>query len=153
MLVLLALLTSIQIRYWRSSYDLWSHTLDVTKDNFVGEENLGNALLALSRPAEALPHLQKATRIRPLDPNAHLSLGGAFATSGQTRDAIAEYEAAIPRVSDPNTRAAACETLGRLYIDVGNYAKARESYRQALQLNPRLAEAQKTLDTLKGRRE
>jgi len=149
-LVLLALFTSIQIRYWRSSYDLWSHALEVTKDNFVGEENLGNALLALGRPAEALPHLQKATRIRPLDPNAHLSLGGAFATGGQTRDAIAEYEAAIPRVTDPNTRAVTCETLGRLYNQVGDYAKARESYRQALQLNPRLAEAQKALDTLKG---
>ena len=152
-LVLLAILTSIQIRYWRSSYDLWSHAVDVTKDNFVGEENLGRALLALDRPAEAVPHLQKATRIRPLDPNGHLSLGGALATSGQTRDAIAEYEAAIPRLTDPNTRAVTCETLGRLYNQVGNYTKARESYEQALQLNPKSTEAQKALDALKARSE
>src|SRR5208282_48892 len=49
----LVLLTSHQIRFWRSSYDLWSHTVEVTNDNPVGEENLGIALLASGRSAEA----------------------------------------------------------------------------------------------------
>jgi len=133
---ILALFTSDQIRYWRSSDDLWAHTVDVTKDNFVAEENLGAALMASDRSAEAVPHLQKAVRIRPLDPAAHLSLAGVLALNGHTRDAIAEYETAIPRVSDPNMLVVAYETLGRLYGQVGNYSKARASYQQALRINP-----------------
>jgi cytochrome c-type biogenesis protein CcmH/NrfG len=35
----------------------------------------------------------------------------------------------------------ACETLGRLYSQVGNYAKARASYQQALQIDPQRTSA------------
>jgi protein O-mannosyl-transferase len=135
-LAILALFTSDQIRYWRSSDDLWSHAVDVTKDNFVAEENLGAALLASDRSAEALPHLQNAARIRPFDPTGHLNLAGVLTLSGRSRDAILEYETAIPRVSDPRMLAVAYETLGRLYGEVGNYSKARASYQQALRINP-----------------
>jgi len=140
-LVILALFTSDQIRYWRSADDLWAHTVDVTKDNFVGEENLGAALLASDRAAEALPHLQRAVLIKPLDPAAHLTLAGVLALNDRTREAIAEYETAIPRVSDPQLLVVACETLGRLYSQVGNYAKARASYQQALQIDPQRTSA------------
>jgi Tfp pilus assembly protein PilF len=135
-LTIFSLFTCDQIRYWRSSSDLWSHAVDVTKDNFLAEENLGAALLASDRSAEALPHLQKAVRIRPLDPAGHLNLAGVLALNGSSRDAILEYETAIPRVSDPNMMAPAYETLGRLYGEVGNYSKARASYQQALRINP-----------------
>jgi tetratricopeptide (TPR) repeat protein len=144
-LVILALFTSDQIRYWRSADDLWAHTVDVTKDNFVGEENLGAALLVSDRAAEALPHLQRAVLIKPQDPAGHLTLAGVLAVNGRTRDAIAEYETAIPRVSDPKMRAVACETLGRLYSQVGNYSKARASYQQALQIDPQRTSAKEGL--------
>jgi protein O-mannosyl-transferase len=135
-LAVFSLFTCDQIRYWRSPYDLWSHAVDVTKDNFLGEENLGAALLSSDRFAEALPHLQNAVRIRPSSPAGHLNLAGALALSGRTRDAIREYEAAIPGVSDPRMLAVACETLGRLYGEAGNYSKARANYQQALRIDP-----------------
>jgi Flp pilus assembly protein TadD len=144
-LVMLSIFTSDQIRYWRSAYDLWSHTVDVTKDNFSAEENLGVALLASDRSADALPHFQNAVRIRPLDPSSHLNLGGIYAETGRTQDAISEYETALPRVSDPNLLAAASETLGRLYSQVGNYSKARASYQQALRINPQNVNASEAL--------
>ena len=135
-LAILVLFASDQIRYWRSAYDLWSHTVDVTKDNFFAEENLGAALLVADRSAEALPHLQNAIRIRPSDPAGHLNLAGVLTLSGRTRDAIVEYETAIPGISDPHTLGVAHETLGRLCGEVGNYSKARENYQQALRINP-----------------
>jgi tetratricopeptide (TPR) repeat protein len=133
---ILALFTSDQIRYWRSSSDLWSHAVNVTKDNFFAEENLGAALMASDRFEEALPHLQNAARIRPLDPASHLNLAGDFALSDRPRDAILEYETGIPLVSDPNMLVVAYETLGRLYGEIGNYSKARASYQQALRIKP-----------------
>jgi len=135
-LAILALFTSDQIRYWRSSYDLWLHTVDVTKDNFFAEENLGAALMASDRFGEAMPYLRRAIEIRPLDPAGHLNLAGVLALSGRSHDAILEYEIAIPRISNPHQMAAACETLGRLYAESGNYSKARASYQQALRFNP-----------------
>ena len=133
---ILALFTSDQVRYWRSSYDLWLHTVEVTKDNFFAEENLGAALMASDRFEEAMPYLRRAIEIRPLDPAGHLNLAGVLALSGRSHDAILEYETALPRISNPHQMAAACETLGRLYAESGNYSKARASYQQALRINP-----------------
>jgi protein O-mannosyl-transferase len=139
-LAILSLLTFDQLRYWHSSYDIWSHAVDVTKENFLAEENLGASLMALDRSEEALPHLRNAVRIKP-EPGGYLSLAGALALSGHSDDAIREYETAIPRTADPNMRAVAYQTLGRLYSEKGNYPQARVSYQQALRINPQDANA------------
>ncbi len=140
-LVIFSLFTIDQLRYWRSAVDLWAHAVEVTKDNFLGEENLGAALLATDRYAEALPHFQKAVKLRPLDPGPHLNLGGTFALSDRPRDAVLEYETAIPLTSDPEMRLSAYNTLGRLYSNLGEYAKARASYQAALRIDPQKASA------------
>ena len=140
-LAILSLFTIDQLRYWQSAVDLWSHTVGVTKDNFLGEQNLGAALLASDRYQEALPHFKMAVQLRPSDPSGHLNLGGDFALTNQPRDAIREYETAIPFVSDPKMRLVSYETLGRLYSGLGEYSKARASYQQALRIDPQREDA------------
>ena len=135
-LAIFVLFTCDQLRYWRSAVDLWAHTVDVTKDNFFAEQNLGAALLASDRYQEALPHFEKAVKLRPFEAGGHLNLGGDFALIDRPRDAIVEYETAIPLVSNPNMLIPAYNTLGRLYAEMGNYEKARASYQQALRINP-----------------
>jgi protein O-mannosyl-transferase len=135
-LAIFMLFTCDQIRYWRSSIELWSHAVDVTKDNFFAEENLSVALLASDRSKDALPHLQNAVRIRPSDLAGHLNLAGVLMLGGRTRDAISEYEIAIPGASDPRLLVVAYENLGKLYAEVGNYSKARANYQLALQIDP-----------------
>ncbi len=144
-LAVFTLFTSDQLRYWRSAVDLWAHTVEVTKNNFLGEQNLGAALLASDRFPEALPHFQIAVQLRPHDAGAHLNLAGDLTLNDRTRDAIPEYEIAIPLVSDPNMRVGAYATLGRLYSQVGNYAKARASYQAALQIDPQRSDAKQGL--------
>jgi tetratricopeptide (TPR) repeat protein len=92
-----------------------------------------------------LPHFQKAVQLRPRDPGAHLNLAGDLTLNDRTRDAIPEYEIAIPLVSDPNMRVGAYATLGRLYSQVGNYAKARANYQAALQIDPQRSDAKQGL--------
>ncbi|MGC1435553.1 MAG: tetratricopeptide repeat protein [Terriglobales bacterium] len=133
---ILVLFTCDQLRYWRSAVDLWAHTVDVTKDNFFGEQNLGAALLASDRYQEALPHFQKAVKLKPFEAGGHLNLAGDLVLTDRPRDAIVEYETAIPLVSNPNMLVPAYTTLGRLYAEIGNYEKARASYQQALRINP-----------------
>lgn len=147
-LVILSLFTSEQIRYWQSAYDLWLHTVNVTKDNFFAEENLSAALLMSDRSEEALPHLRNAVRIRPLDPSGHLNLAADLALNSHPQDAISEYERAISLAPDPKMLVVAYQTLGRLYGERGNYSKARESYQQALRIDPQDVNAKNALDEL-----
>jgi tetratricopeptide (TPR) repeat protein len=145
-LVILSLFTSEQIRYWQSAYDLWLHTVNVTKDNFFAEENLSAALLMSDRCEEALPHLKNAVRIRPTDPTGHLNLAACLAVKSYPQDAISEYERAISLAPDPKMLVAAYQTLGKLYGERGNYSKARESYEQALRIDPQEVNARNALD-------
>ena len=144
-LAILSLFTIDQLRYWRSAVDLWAHAVDVTKDSFLGEEDLGAALLATDRYAEAMPHFQKAVKLRPSDPGPHLNLAGDLALGDRPREAVLEYETAIPLTSDPEMRLSAYTTLGRLYSNLGDYAKARASYQQALRIDPQKASAREGL--------
>ena len=137
-----------QITYWRSSYDLWSHAVQVTKDNFTAETNLGFALMASDRSVEAVDHLQNAVRIRPSYALSHLSLAGALQLSGRPREAILEYETALGLGPAQSMLVAAYENLGRSYEQVGNYKDARACYEQALRINPEQQSTKEALDHL-----
>jgi len=139
----LLILTHHQIGFWKSSYDLWSHTLEVTKDNYVAEDNLGEALADLGRNDEALAHLHEAERISSNDVSSRVNIAAILQSRGQVRDAVMEYSAAIKIASaNPNFRAnakplsVALANLGTLYSVNGDYEKARENYREALRINP-----------------
>jgi len=54
-----AVLTWIQVGYWRNSETLFRHALHVTQDNSVANHNLGNYLMTSpGRLSEALPYLE-----------------------------------------------------------------------------------------------
>ncbi len=80
---------------------MWSHTLAVTQNNFVAENNLGGALILEDREEEAHPHFEAAARINPRDPMSRSNLGIYFQKHGQMREAVAEYETAVNLTSDP----------------------------------------------------
>ena len=145
-LIIFALFTREQIRYWQSAYDLWLHTVNVTKDNFFAEENLSAALMMSDHSEEALPYLRNAVRIRPRDAGGHLNLAACLALNSQRQEAIAEYELAISLGPDPKMLIGAYRTLGKLYGEIGNYPKARESYEQALRIDPQDVNAKSGLD-------
>jgi len=134
--ILLSVLTLRQLSNWRSSYDLWSHTLQVSTNNLVAEDNLGVELLALGRAEEALPHFQNAVRINPLDPLSHVNIGADDQGHGRLPEAIAEYTSVIRLTSDPKLLTVAYENLGAIYRQLGDFPKALESYQRVLQINP-----------------
>lgn len=138
----LSFTTHRQIGYWKSSYDLWSHTLAVTSDNYVAEENVGVALSNLGRDDQALTHFLNAERIAPADPAGHLNAAAILQSRGEMHQALREYAdtmrlaAANPRAArNAKLLAAALANIGTLYSVNGNYDKARENYRQALSIN------------------
>jgi tetratricopeptide (TPR) repeat protein len=147
-LSVLSFLTWRQTGYWHSDYDLWSHALQVTRENVIAEEKLGLALAELGRTEEALPGLEKAAELSPHDPMRHMHLGAALIALGRWQDAIAEYQSAIQMASGVSIhsqwkdvavrtiQAHSYANLAAIYDELGDYPKMRDSYRQALKVDP-----------------
>jgi protein O-mannosyl-transferase len=140
-LVALALVTHRQIGYWDSNYDLWSHTLAVTENNFVAENNLGGALILEGREEDAHPHFEAAARINPRDPMSRGNLGIYFQNHHQLRDAVAAYEGAVELTSDPGLLAQTYANLGTAQHALGDDEPARKSFEQSLRFNPNQSNA------------
>jgi Flp pilus assembly protein TadD len=135
-LIALSFATYRQIRYWQSNEELWSHTLAVTSNNFVAEDNLGGALILEGREEEAHAHFEAAARINPKDPMSHSNLGTYYETHNQIGEAVREYEAAVAMTSDPSMLAATYANLGAAYRGLGESDRAQTNYKQALKYNP-----------------
>ena len=133
--------THRQLGYWSSNYDLWTHALAVTDRNFIAQNNLGGALLLLGKPDEAYPHFQAAAEINPNDPMSHSNLGAYLQEHGKLTEAIEQYDRTISLTSDAGLLAATYANLGTAYRKLGEDEKARESYDQALRLNPNQSNA------------
>ena len=136
LLIVLALATHRQITYWQSSEALWAHTLDVTRNNFIAEDNLGGALITEGREEDAYPHFVMAARINPKDPMSRNNLGAYLQTHHKTQEAIAQYEAAIALTSDPGLLGQTYANLGAAYRALGDDDSAHKDFEQALHFNP-----------------
>ena len=135
-LVLLAIANHRQTSYWRSSEDVWTHSLAVTPRNYVAEENLGVALVQLNRADEAYPFFVRAAQDQPNDPDARLNIGTYLYQHGRRSEAVQQYEMALKLGSEPGLLSATYANLGSAYSDLGDDAKARANFENALRLNP-----------------
>ena len=135
-LVALTLATYAQIGYWRSSVDLWTHTIQVTQHNFVAEDSLGTALVQAGRPDEAYPHFVQSTQEEPAYPAARLNVGAYLYQHGRQAEAIPQYRLAASLATDARLRATAYANLGTAYFDLGDDVKAEASFEQALRSDP-----------------
>jgi protein O-mannosyl-transferase len=140
-LIALAAMTNRQIDYWRNNAELWTHTLAVTQNNFIGEDNLGGALILEGKEDKARLHFAAAARINPRDAMSRSNLGTYFQTHNQPRQAVAEYESAVVLTSDPGLLAQTYANLGAAYRALGEDTHAHESFVHALRLNPNQSSA------------
>jgi len=135
----LAFVAHRQIGYWRSSFALWSRSLQVTHANNEAENNLGVLLMSAGRVQEALPHLQAAVALSPLSVINNVNLGMCEQRLGKLQSAIEHYNAALKLSQNdiPNTvkwRYQVFTNLSVAYRDLGNYAAEHESYEAAQEL-------------------
>jgi protein O-mannosyl-transferase len=133
-LVVLCALTFRQIGYWHSSYDLWTHTLAVTQDNFAANNNLGDLLLGQGRP-EAIRYYEAAAAIAPWDPVSHGAVASNLQDHGDFQNAIREYDIVLRANPDPPIQGFTYANLGVIYRELGNYPLAREDSERALSLD------------------
>jgi protein O-mannosyl-transferase len=131
-------LASAQISYWRNSLNLWTHTVQVTKNNPSAELNLAVTLNAEGRYSEALQHAREALRVRPDYPGAENSIGCTLSNQGKMEEAVLWLTAAIksnPYFDQPYYN------LGLAYMKMGRLDDALTQFQAFIRLNPQYPHA------------
>lgn len=132
----LSCVTYRQAGYWRDSLRLWRHTLEVTSNNFVAEDEFGGALTELGRFDEAFPHFVRAAQLQPADPVSHSNIGAYLHQHGRAAESIPQYEIAARLTTDTRVLATTYANLGSAFADVGDYPKAHSAFDRSIRLNP-----------------
>ncbi len=135
-LIALAYLTVRQTLYWHDSITIWSHTLSVTRDNPVAEDNLGQGLNAIGEGEVAYPHFLRAARLNPADPVSHANMGAYRHAHGDLQGAVQQYELALSLGGDRRIQGRTHANLGIAYQQLGEAEKARQQFERALQILP-----------------
>jgi Flp pilus assembly protein TadD len=96
-LLLLGVRTTRQVALWRDNVTLFSHAVEVTRDNWVMENCLGAALVRVGAVEQALPHLGRAIAVKPDRPKAYYNLGCALMALHRPAEAAVQFEQAVAR--------------------------------------------------------
>jgi tetratricopeptide (TPR) repeat protein len=140
--VVCAVVTAVQVGYWRNSETLFRHTLAVTKNNYVASYNLGQTLSVQGHIDEAVDYYNTALRIKPTHEGAHNNLGLTFALHGQWEQATNHYAQALqtaPTNGDIHFNMAIAQLM------LGHPADAIGHLDSTLRSNPRHAFAHKAM--------
>jgi len=130
-----------QIGYWDDNVTLWTRTLEVTRNNWVAEDNLGGALMEQGKLDAAVSHFRAAAAIYPGDPVSHLDIGFYEQEHKNWPQATEQYQQVLKLTPSPKLRAEAYNNLALIDRDLGDYAAARAKFQQAVNLSPRYGSA------------
>jgi tetratricopeptide (TPR) repeat protein len=154
-LLVLSFLTWRQVHTWESSFALWSHSLEVTGDNYIAEDFVGSTLLEDAFKAtgescadQALVHFQNAVRVNPRDAVGHLNVGFCRQARGSLREAVGEYEIALQSARTPYLKSRAYINLGGAYDELGDFETSRQYFREGLNIYPNHPEILRALAKL-----
>jgi tetratricopeptide (TPR) repeat protein len=108
-------------------------------------QNLGRAQAAAGRFDDSVAELEEAARRTPENAGVLLELGQALNRVGRSRDAL-PYLGTAARIDQGN--AEIFTTIGLTFADLGEFDRAEQGYRFALQAQPDYAPAYLNLGTL-----
>jgi protein O-mannosyl-transferase len=135
-LLVLGILTYRQVGYWHDTQSFWERTLVLTDNNYVAHDSLGEYLARRGDTEEAAAHFRAALAIRPDDLPANLNLGTYEHGQGNLRAAIDRYQMVAFYAADPTLRATAYGNLGSAYRQLGDTARAKQCFEEALEVQP-----------------
>jgi tetratricopeptide (TPR) repeat protein len=141
----LLVITQVQVGYWRDSVTLFRHALQVTKDNELVRNNLGNALFLRGELKEAEFHLREALRIDPLLAEAHYNLGNVLSSQSKPDEAIVHFQEALRIKSNYEE---ARNNLGMALRNKGNISEAVSHFREVLRINPNDGDAHNNIGSV-----
>jgi protein O-mannosyl-transferase len=150
---ILSVITFRQETYWRNSFSLFEHAIEVTGHNAPAHKMLGLAYGSLGNLEKAtsegnlsrLLHFQYLVKVRPDDFEVRYMLGNAYRELDKYDEAIQEYLISI-ELNGNNSRA--YNNLGIAYYNKENVVEARKAFIAAVMHDPNNKEAINNLDTI-----
>src|SRR5215467_6383622 len=132
-LIALTAVSRQDISYWSDNLTLWNHALQVTRNNFVAEDGIGDVLAMRGQMDKAVAHFQNAVKINPQDPLGNLNLGAYEQQKGNYAAAIDRYRMIPNFTQNPRLLGLAFANLGYAYYSEKKYAEATDSFHSALE--------------------
>lgn len=120
--------------YWKDNVTLFSHAIDVTKDNYIAHNSLGVALCDLGDFDGGINHYREALRLNPVHVHAYNNLGAALVKKARCNESVNYFNKAIQ--IDPYF-INAHYNLGIALDCLGKSGDAIKEYQIVLQLNPK----------------
>ena len=131
-------LTRAQLGYWHDGIALCSRAIAVTQDNAFAHNNLGAALAAEGRSAEAIQQYREALRINPNYTLARSNLGVELAAAGQLDEAALQLGQALEL--EPRSELVH-NNLGVILAQQHKLDAAVKHFQEAIRLKPDYAKA------------
>jgi tetratricopeptide (TPR) repeat protein len=128
-LVAMIIVTSMQLRYWKDGLTIFTHTVEVTENNWVAQNNLGYLYLGEGKIDDAIWHFKESLKAKPSYVLALLNLGVAHRTRNEYKEAAESFKWAL-QFAPLNPQAH--YSLGCIDLIQGDKKRAMEEY-QVLQ--------------------
>lgn len=125
----------------------YREALRLDSQSSEARDALGYLLIRQGKFAEAVPHLTEAVRLRPDFGPSHASLAGALREVGRIDESMAAYRRAL-EFRENALSADVRNNYGIALALGGRPAEAAAEFREALRLNPNLADARTNLQLL-----
>jgi protein O-mannosyl-transferase len=132
----------VQVGFWKNSEILFIHTLDVTRNNYIIQYNLGITLSEKGDVEGAIREYQESLQIKPDFIEALNNLGTILLLKGFPDIAIGYYLESL-KVNPHQTDT--YNDLGAAYLRKGNIHRAIECFQEAIRENQGNADAIKNL--------
>jgi tetratricopeptide (TPR) repeat protein len=137
-LTILGICTHRQVGFWNDIFTLFSHTLNVTQNNFLAHNALGAAYNNIGRYQDSIESNKRAIKCKPDYAVAYVSLGATYQKLGRYHDAIESYKRAIKM--EPG-HADVYYNLGISCGELGRWQDAIEPFKQAISIKQDFTDA------------
>ncbi|MGO9305849.1 MAG: hypothetical protein ACLP3R_19495 [Candidatus Korobacteraceae bacterium] len=140
-LLVLSVITHRQIGYWSDNLTLWSHTAQVTNDNWVAEDMVAGLLLTTGHHDEAMSHYYVASALNPTDSGSNLAIAIYEQQRGNLQEAIQRYKRALVEMDDPLEQAKLYQNLSIAYRDAGEIPESADAFSKMKKLRRQYSSA------------
>ena len=127
-LAALMVVTRRQINVWKDNLTLWTHAMQVTKDNWMAEDMVAGILFNTGHREEAMAHYRAAAAINPDDAGSNIAVALYEQEHGNLQEAIRHYQRALTELDDPLEQAKAYHNMAIAYRDMGDIPHSVEAY-------------------------
>jgi Tfp pilus assembly protein PilF len=132
-LSIMSVLSWQQCGYWKNDFELFSHALQVTNNNYMAHAHVGHALFKKGKIEKAIYHYNKAIGIRPSYEDAYSLRGIAYDKIGQYQQAINDFNEVITLNPD---YIKAYDNKAVIYDKLGQYQKVIENLNETIRIKP-----------------